>query len=162
MSNKRIAVFPGTFDPFTIGHQSIVERALNLFDEIIIAIGINDSKSTFFTIEERKQMIVNLYEGHPKVRVETYSELTVDFANAYKASYILRGIRSVVDFEYEKTIADVNRELSGIETIVLFTEPIYTHISSTIVRELIRFKKDVSGFVPDNLHLKEVLAKRNY
>ncbi len=160
MSNKRIAVFPGTFDPFTIGHQSIVERALNLFDEIIIAIGINDSKSTFFTTEERKHMIEHLYEGHPKVRVETYSELTVDFAKKFEASYILRGIRSVTDFEYEKTIADVNRELSGVETIVLFTEPIYTHISSTIVRELIRFKKDVSGFVPERLLLNEVLANR--
>lgn len=160
MSNKRIAVFPGTFDPFTIGHQSIVERALNLFDEIIIAIGINDAKSTFFTTEERKQMIDNLYKGHPKVRVETYGELTVDFAKEYKASYILRGIRSVNDFEYEKTIADVNRELSGVETIVLFTEPIYTHISSTIVRELIRFKKDVSGFVPEHLGLNDVLANR--
>ncbi|MEG1586525.1 MAG: pantetheine-phosphate adenylyltransferase [Bacteroidales bacterium] len=160
MLNKKTAVFPGTFDPFTIGHQSIVRRALNLFDEIIIAIGINESKRTYFSLEERVEMIQNLYKDHPQVRVEAYDYLTVDFAEKYQAQYILRGIRSVTDFEYEKTIADVNREISGVETVVLFTEPVYTHISSTIVRELMSFNKDVSEFVPDGLHMKEVIARR--
>ena len=160
MLNKRTAVFPGTFDPFTIGHQSIVRRALNLFDEIIIAIGINESKRTFFSIEERVEMIQNLYKDHPQVKVESYDYLTVDFAKNHQAKYILRGIRSVTDFEYEKTIADVNREISGVETVVLFTEPVYTHISSTIVRELMQFNKDVSEFVPDELHMKEMISRR--
>ncbi|MGL4292761.1 MAG: pantetheine-phosphate adenylyltransferase [Bacteroidales bacterium] len=160
MLNKKTAVFPGTFDPFTIGHQSIVKRALDLFDEIIIAIGINESKRTFFSTEERVDMIQNLYLDNPQVKVEAYDSLTVDFAIKHQAKYILRGIRSVTDFEYEKTIADVNREISGVETVVLFTEPIYTHISSTIVRELMRFNKDVSAFVPDELHMKEMLKRR--
>lgn len=160
MLNKKTAVFPGTFDPFTIGHQSIVKRALNLFDEIIIAIGINESKRTFFSLDERVEMIQNLYRDNPKVKVESYDILTVDFATLHQAHYILRGIRSVTDFEYEKTIADVNREISGVETVVLFTEPVYTHISSTIVRELISFNKDVAEFVPDGLHLKEVMDRR--
>ena len=160
MLNKKIAVFPGTFDPFTIGHQSIVRRALDLFDEIVIAIGVNDAKRTFFTPAERVEMIKNLYHGNPQVRVEAYDYLTVDFALKHNARYILRGIRSVTDFEYEKTIADVNREISGVETVVLFTEPAYTHISSTIVRELMRFNKDVSEFVPDELHMKEMSARR--
>ncbi len=161
LSNKRIALFPGTFDPFTIGHESIVKRALNLFDEIVIAIGINESKRTFFTLQERKEMIANLYAGHPKVRVAVYQELTIDIAQKLQAHYILRGIRSVTDFEYEKAIADVNRELSGIETVVIFTEPVYTHISSSIVRELIKYKKDVSGFVPHALQLNDMLQKRD-
>lgn len=160
MLNKRIAIFPGTFDPFTIGHQSIVRRALDLFDEIVIAIGVNDAKRTFFTTEERVEMIQNIYKDNPQVRVAAYDYLTVDFAQEHKAQYILRGIRSVTDFEYEKTIADVNREISGVETVVLFTEPIYTHISSTIVRELMRFNKDVSEFVPSELRMKEVIARR--
>ncbi|MEG0949892.1 MAG: pantetheine-phosphate adenylyltransferase [Bacteroidales bacterium] len=160
MLNKKTAVFPGTFDPFTIGHESIVRRALNLFDEIIIAIGINDSKRTYFSLEERVEMIRSLYRNNPQVKVEAYDYLTVDFAQEHNAKYILRGIRSVTDFEYEKTIADVNREISGVETVVLFTEPAYTHISSTIVRELMRFNKDVSEFVPDELHMKEMIARR--
>lgn len=160
MLNKKTAVFPGTFDPFTIGHQSIVRRALDLFDEIVIAIGVNDAKRTFFTPAERVEMIQNLYLDNPQVRVEAYDYLTVDFALKHNARYILRGIRSVTDFEYEKTIADVNREISGVETVVLFTEPAYTHISSTIVRELMRFNKDVSEFVPDELHMKEMIARR--
>ncbi len=160
MSNKRIALFPGTFDPFTIGHQSIIARALNLFDEIIISIGINDSKRTFFTLDERVRMISRLYKDNPQVSVSAYDYLTVDFAKEKDARYILRGIRSVNDFEYEKTIADVNRSISGVETVILFTEPEFTHISSTIVRELIRYNKDVTGFVPDDLQLSEILNTR--
>ena len=155
MLNKKIAVFPGTFDPFTIGHQSIVERALHLLDEVIVAIGINESKRTLFSLEQRLEMINNLYKDHPKVSVCSYDSLTVDYAHKIGARYILRGIRSVNDFEYEKTIADVNRKISGVETIILFTEPEHTHISSTIVRELIRYNKNVSELVPKELLLNE-------
>lgn len=147
-TNRRIAVFPGTFDPFTLGHQALVSRALGLFDEVVVAIGINDAKHTLFSLEERMEAIRRLYHGEPRVRVVSYDTLTVDLAKTLGAGFILRGVRSVADFEYEKTIADVNRRLSGIETVILFTEPEYAHISSSVVRELMRFGKDVSPFVP--------------
>ena len=131
---KRIALFPGTFDPFTIGHESLVSRGLELVDEIIMA-------------------IQELYKDEPRVRVMSYDSLTVDFAQQMNAGFILRGIRTVNDFEYEKSIADVNRKLSGIETFILFTEPEHTHISSSIVRELLRYGKDISQFVPKGTNL---------
>lgn len=145
---KRIALFPGTFDPFTIGHESLVSRGLELVDEIIISIGINDTKRTYFSLEKRLEAIQELYKDEPRVRVMSYDSLTVDFAQQMNAGFILRGIRTVNDFEYEKSIADVNRKLSGIETFILFTEPEHTHISSSIVRELLRYGKDISQFVP--------------
>lgn len=151
--NKRIALFPGTFDPFTIGHQSLVTRGLTLVDEIIISIGVNDTKQTHFTLEKRLEGIYNLYKDEPRVKVMTYNSLTVDFADEVGAGFILRGIRTVNDFEYEKSIADVNRKLSGIETFILFTEPEHTHISSSIVRELLRYGKDISQFVPKGTNL---------
>lgn len=150
---KRIALFPGTFDPFTIGHESLVKRGLTLMDEIVIAIGVNESKKSFFSLEKRIQMISNLYANTPRVRVESYNTLTVDFANEIGAKYILRGVRSVIDFEYEKSIADMNRTISGIETFVLFTEPSLSHISSTTVRELMQYKHDVSKFIPTGLKI---------
>ena len=118
---KRIALFPGTFDPFTIGHESLVSRGLELVDEIIISIGINDTKRTYFSLEKRLEAIQELYKDEPRVRVMSYDSLTVDFAQQMNAGFILRGIRTVNDFEYEKSIADVNRKLSGIETFILFT-----------------------------------------
>jgi pantetheine-phosphate adenylyltransferase len=145
---KKIALFPGTFDPFTIGHQSLVDRGLTLVDEIIIAIGINDSKRTYFSLEERLNAIRKLYENDARVRVEAYGILTVDYALQTGAGFILRGIRTVNDFEYEKNMADVNRALTGIETFILFTEPQHTHINSGIVRDLLRYGKDISLFVP--------------
>lgn len=145
---KRIALFPGTFDPFTIGHQSLVTRGLMLVDEIVISIGINDKKLTYFSLQKRLEAIQNLYKDNPRVQVRTYNKLTVDFAQEVGAGFILRGIRTVNDFEYEKSIADVNRMLTGIETFILFTEPEHTHISSSIVRELLRYGKDISQFVP--------------
>jgi pantetheine-phosphate adenylyltransferase len=117
------AIFPGTFDPFTIGHFSIVKRALTFMDEIIIGIGVNDKKRTWFPMEKRVKMIQELYEKEPRIKVQSYNGLTVDFAQEQSAKFIIRGIRTVHDFEYEETIADVNRKLSGIETILLFTEP---------------------------------------
>lgn len=146
-------MFPGTFDPFTIGHQSLVERGLALVDEIVISIGINDKKRTHFSLERRLEAIRDLYKDNPRVRVMAYDQLTVDFAREVGAGFILRGIRTVNDFEYEKSIADVNRKLTGIETFILFTEPEHTHISSSIVRELLRYGRDVSQFIPEGLKL---------
>lgn len=148
---KRKAIFPGTFDPFTIGHHSLVKRSLELVDEIVIAIGKNDSKKSYYSLEKRIEMISAIYKVDARVSVCAYENLTVDFAKSIEANFIVRGIRSVNDFEYEKTIADMNRKISGIETFILFTEPEYTHISSTIVRELLRFGHDVSLFVPEGM-----------
>ncbi|MDD4777326.1 MAG: pantetheine-phosphate adenylyltransferase [Fermentimonas sp.] len=148
----RIALFPGTFDPFTIGHESLVRRGLLLMDKIIIAIGVNESKNSYFSLEKRIQMINELYKDEPRVSVQSYNTLTIEFAEKEGARYILRGIRSVIDFEYEKTIADMNRTISGIETFVLFTEPALTHVSSTHVRELLRYGRDISSFVPKGMN----------
>lgn len=152
-TKRHIALFPGTFDPFTIGHQSLVKRGLALVDEIIISIGINEKKQTYFSLEKRMEFIDRLYADEPRVKVMSYDSLTVDFAQDVEAEFILRGIRTVNDFEYEKSIADVNRKLTGIETFILFTEPEHTHISSSIVRELLRYGKDISQFVPKPTNL---------
>lgn len=142
------AIFPGTFDPFTIGHASVVKRALTFMDELVIGIGYNENKRTMFSIEERKRALNKLYKDEPRIKVEAYNDLTIDFAKRMDARFIIRGIRCVKDFEYEETIADINRQMSGIETILLFTEPELTSISSSVVRELISFGKDVSMFLP--------------
>ncbi len=151
--DKKIALFPGSFDPFTIGHESLVKRGLLLMDEIIIAIGVNDTKKSYFTLAQRLESISQLYKGESRIKVESYDSLTIDFAQKMGARYILRGIRSVIDFEYEKTIADLNRTISGIETFVLFTEPSLTHISSSHVRELLSYGHDVSDFIPRGMLL---------
>lgn len=147
------AIFPGTFDPFTVGHYSVVKRALTFMDEVIISIGINESKCTWFPTEKRLDMIRKLYADDPRVKVMAYDGLTIDFAIEQNAQVIIRGIRTVRDFEYEETIADVNRKLSGIETILLFTEPELTSVSSTIVRELLQFGKDVTPFLPQGMKI---------
>ncbi len=147
------AIFPGTFDPFTVGHYSVVKRALTFMDEVIISIGINESKRTCFPTEKRLDMIRKLYADDPRVKVMAYDGLTIDFAIEQNAQVIIRGIRTVRDFEYEETIADVNRKLSGIETILLFTEPELTSVSSTIVRELLQFGKDVTPFLPQGMKI---------
>lgn len=147
----RRAIFPGTFDPFTIGHYSIVTRALTFMDEVIIGIGINENKNTYFPIEKRVETIREFYKNDPRIRVESYDCLTIDFAQQVDAGFIIRGIRTVKDFEYEETIADINRKLAGIETILLFTEPELTCVSSTIVRELLGYHKDVSRFIPKGM-----------
>ena len=147
------AIFPGTFDPFTIGHYSVVRRALTFMDEIIIGIGINENKRTWFSTEKRIEMISELYKNEPRVRVEAYSDLTIDLAKRMEANFIVRGIRTVKDFEYEETIADINRQLAGIETILLFTEPELTSVSSSVVRELLSFGKDVSRFLPEGMKI---------
>jgi pantetheine-phosphate adenylyltransferase len=147
------AIFPGTFDPFTIGHDSVVRRALTFMDELIIGIGVNDGKRTSLPVERRLASIRALYRDEPRIRVEAYDDLTVDFARRMQAGFIIRGIRTVHDFEYEETIADVNRQLTGVETILLFTLPELTSVSSTIVRELIKYGKDVSPFLPEGYEL---------
>ena len=152
---KKRAIFPGTFDPFTIGHYSVVKRALTFMDEIIIGIGVNEKKRTYFPTDKRVRMIEKLYAGNPRVSVEAYDGLTVDFARMRDAKFVIRGIRTVHDFEYEETIADINRKLSGVETILLFTEPELTAISSTIVRELLHYGKDVTPFLPAELDINE-------
>lgn len=153
VSQKRIALFPGTFDPFTLGHESLVRRGLALMDEIVVAIGINEAKKSYFTLEKRIGMIRDLYRDEPRVKVESYSSLTTKFAEEVGARFILRGIRSVIDFEYEKTIADMNRTISGIETFLLFTEPALSHISSSHVRELLCYGQDVSNFIPPGMKI---------
>lgn len=150
---KKKAIFPGTFDPFTIGHHSLVKRSLKLVDGIVIAIGINDAKKSYFSLEKRIEMIRSLYKDDNRITVASYNCLTVDFAKDNGANFIVRGIRSVNDFEYEKTIADMNRKISGVETFILFTEPELTHVSSTIVRELLKFNHDVSQFIPEGMNL---------
>ena len=149
----RRAIFPGTFDPFTSGHYSVVQRTLTFMDEVVIGIGINENKNTYFPIEKRVEMIRKFYKDEPRIRVESYDCLTIDFARQVDARFIVRGIRTVKDFEYEETIADINRKLAGIETILLFTEPELTCVSSTIVRELLGYNKDISMFIPEGMEM---------
>lgn len=144
----RIAIFPGSFDPFTIGHSSIVRRGLEMFDKIVIGVGYNTNKRSFLTPEERVAAIEKVYASESRVKVVAYDDLTADLARREQARFVLRGIRSVKDFEYERDIAGINHRLSGVETVLLFTEPHYADISSTIVRELLAFGKDVSEFLP--------------
>lgn len=148
-----IALFPGSFDPYTIGHYSIVERALPLFDKIVIAVGVNRNKQSLMSEEKRVETIRSLYESNDKVEVISYDGLTVDAAKKYGARFLLRGVRQVADFEYERNLAEVNRNISGLETILLYTLPEYAHISSSIVRELASYGKDVANLLPPGMRL---------
>lgn len=147
-------IFPGSFDPFTKGHESVVRRALEFCEELTIAVGYNGLKknSGMFPVEERVKAISEFYANEPKVKVISYTTLTTDIAKELGCSHILRGVRTVIDFEYERSLADVNRHLTGIETILLFNEPAMAHITSTTVRELLSFGKDVSDFMPDGFN----------
>ena len=156
---KRVALFPGSFDPFTRGHESIVKRALPLFDKFVIAIGVNADKHAFLTMEQRKEWIERVFKDDSRVEVITYSGLTVDVAREVGAQFIVRGVRLIQDFENEKHLAEVNRDLTGIETILLYTLPEYSHISSSIVRELYRFGQDVSAYLPEGANLEELGVK---
>lgn len=142
------AIFPGSFDPFTIGHYDIVMRGLLIFDEIIIGIGHNSQKQDAFPLQDRLQDIQRLFANEPRVTVETYDGLTIDFAAKHQATCILRGVRSVLDFEYERNIAEANKQLCGIETVLLYTKPEYAHISSSLVRELHSYHKDITPYLP--------------
>jgi len=145
---SKIGIFVGTFDPFTIGHDSIVRRVLPLFDQLVIGVGYNERKQTMYSLEERIIAIQQLYINEPKIEVRSYNDLTVDFARREGAQYIIKGVRSIKDFEYEREQADINRQLTGIETLLLIAEPNKANISSSLVRELIHFGKDVSEFIP--------------
>ena len=145
-----IAVFPGSFDPITIGHENIVKRALPLFDEIVIGIGNNSQKKYFFSLEKREEFARRTFEGIKKVRIVTYDGLTVNFCKQIGAAHILRGLRTSADFEFERAIAQMNQAMSsGIDTVFLVSDPSMSHISSTIVREILLYKGDVSIFVPE-------------
>lgn len=148
MNTMKTAIFPGSFDPFTIGHYDVVRRALQLFDKIIIGIGTNATKQPVFSVEERLKQIEETFRNDPRVKVQVYDSLTVDFAKQTGAQFILRGVRCIADFEYERNMAEANKEIGGIETILLYTSPEYAHISSTLVRDLYSYGKDISSFLP--------------
>ena len=148
------AVFPGSFDPITLGHEDIILRALPLFDEIILAIGINDAKKYMFSIEERVQFIKDTFKEEPKITVTTYKGLTIDYCKEVGATYMLRGLRNPADFEFEKAIAQTNRKLSGIDTLFLLTSAETSYISSSIVRDVLRNGGDYTILVPDSVRVK--------
>ena len=144
----KTGIFVGSFDPFTIGHLSIVRRALPLFDKLVIGVGVNERKTYQHTTEERIAAISRLFADEPAVEVRSYSGLTVDFAHSVEAGFIVKGVRSMKDFEYEREQADINREIGGGETVLLFAEPQLAHISSSMVRELTHFGKDPAPYLP--------------
>jgi pantetheine-phosphate adenylyltransferase len=150
---QRIAVFPGSFDPFTKGHESMVNRFAPLFDQLIIAVGVNSTKNYLFTVESRLAHIQSLFAGNPKIVVETFEGLTVDLCKKKGAQYLLRGIRNTVDFEFEKSIAQMNHTLTGIETLFLMTDAHLAAVSSTIVREIKKNNGDISAFVTNDQKL---------
>ena len=153
---KKIAVCLGSFDPITRGHESIIRRALPLFDEIIIAIGINVEKKGFFPLEKRLEWITHVFNDEPKIKVSSYEGLTVDFCRKVDAAYLLRGLRTSSDFEFERSIAHINKQLfHGIETVFLLTQPEYMSLNSSIVREIVRYNGDASQFVPEGVILKK-------
>jgi pantetheine-phosphate adenylyltransferase len=152
---SRKAVFPGSFDPFTLGHEGIVRRALSLFDEIVIAVGANTLKKNYYSLETRKEMIKSVFRDEPRIRVEHYEGLTVDYCTSIGAGFLIRGLRTAADFEFERAIAQVNRVLeSGIESVFLLTVPEHSHINSTIVRDIISNGGDASIFVPSAIDLR--------
>jgi pantetheine-phosphate adenylyltransferase len=153
---KKVAVFPGSFDPFTIGHEGIVKRALSLFDEIIIAVGANALKKSYYSLKTRKEIIAKVFQNEPRIRVDHYEGLTVDFCRKNEARYLLRGLRTAADFEFERAIAQVNKALdTDVESVFLLTIPEHTPINSTIVRDIIRSGGDASKFVPSVIRLKD-------
>lgn len=144
----KTGIFVGSFDPFTVGHDSILRRALPLFDMVVIGVGVNERKKSMLCAEERTERIARLYANEPKIEVKAYSDLTIDFARREGAEYIIKGVRSVKDFEYEREQSDINRRLSSIETLLLFAEPELESISSSVVRELHNFGRDITEFLP--------------
>ena len=153
MSLRR-AIFPGSFDPLTLGHLDIIQRGVTLFDELIIGIGINSDKKYMFSLEERQGFIKETFKGKPRIKVMTYEGLTVDFCREIEANFILRGLRNPADFEFEKAIAHTNRHLSEIETVFLLTSSGKSYISSSIVREVIRHGGDYTKLVPEAVRVQ--------
>ena len=148
------ALFPGSFDPLTLGHYDIIKRGVTLFDEVIVAIGVNADKKYMFSLDERKTFIEKAFSDEPKIKVVTYEGLTVDFCNEIEAEFILRGLRNPADFEFEKAIAHTNRHLSTIETVFLLTAASTSYISSSIVRDVIRNNGDYTKLVPNSVRVK--------
>lgn len=158
MTQKRTALFPGSFDPFTIGHESVLQRAAHLFDEIIIGIGFNSEKKGFFPVDKRLEIIRKVCVNFDNVRVDTYSALTVQYCEENNIDYILRGLRTAADFEFERAVAQMNRKLKqNIETVFLLTEPDHTPISSSVVREILRYGGNVDRFIPKTVNIKDYL-----
>lgn len=150
----RTAVFPGSFDPITKGHEELVKRAIPLFDKIIVAIGTNSQKKYLFSLEQRKKWIEQVFADDPTVHVDVYEGLTAHYCQKVGANYMLRGLRNASDFDYEKTISQLNNIVGGgLETVFLISEPQYSHFSSTIVREIIKGKGDASPFLPDGVEV---------
>tara|TARA_B100000767_G_scaffold268719_1_gene289441 strand:+ start:681 stop:1136 length:456 start_codon:yes stop_codon:yes gene_type:complete len=147
------AVFPGSFDPFTLGHLDIITRGVTLFDELIIAIGVNSDKKYMFSLDQRKKFIEDSFIGNPKIKVVTYEGLTVDFCKKNEVEFILRGLRNPADFEFEKSIAHTNRDLAPIETVFLLTAASTSYISSSIVREVIKHHGDYTRLVPESVRI---------
>ena len=144
----KTGLFTGSFDPFTIGHQSIVARVLPLFDKLVIGVGVNERKKYMYSVEVRVKVIAELYADNPKVEVRAFNDLAVDFAHREGAWFFVKGVRSVKDFEYEREQADINRAMGGIETLLVFAEPQHASVSSSLVRELIHFGKNAEMFLP--------------
>jgi pantetheine-phosphate adenylyltransferase len=144
----RRAVFPGTFDPITLGHVDIIKRALPLFDELIIAIGVNADKKTMFSLEERIQFIEDVFKNESQVKVKSYSGLTANFCKEENAQFIVRGLRNSIDFAYEQSIAQANAKVNGIDSVFLISSPEYSHISSSIVRDIVRHGGDYQDLIP--------------
>lgn len=152
----RVAIFPGSFDPITIGHVDIIKKALPLFDKIIISIGTNTQKKSLFSLDQREQWIRDVFSGEPKIAVDHFDGLTADYAKKIDSHYLLRGLRNGSDFDYEKTISQVNQTISkGLETIFFISSPEVAHISSTVVREIISGGGDASPFIPKEINLKD-------
>jgi pantetheine-phosphate adenylyltransferase len=144
----KTALFAGSFDPYTVGHHALVERALQMFDKVVVAVGYNSEKGGAVTVEERVATIAAVYSGDNRVEVRSYNCLTMDFAREVGADVLLRGVRNIKDFEYERELADVNKQIGGIDTVLLVSEPGYSSVSSSVVRELMRYGKDVSDLLP--------------
>ncbi len=157
---ERIALFPGSFDPVTRGHESIIRRALPLFDKVIVGIGVNKDKKNFFSLEQRMSWIKEIFANEPRVEVIDYDGLTVDVCVEYKASYILRGLRTSADFEFERMVGQINKKLvPDVETVYLLSLPEYTTLNSSVVREVYKYGGDISQFVPANVKPKRILRK---
>ncbi|MGB4292163.1 MAG: pantetheine-phosphate adenylyltransferase [Bacteroidales bacterium] len=155
---KKIAVFPGTFDPFTVGHEGVVKRGLEIFDEIIIAVGANPLKKCLYSVETRKKMISKVFQDEPRIKVDHYEGLTVDYCRKHNAKFILRGLRTAADFEFERAIAQMNRIMApDIESVFILTIPEHAPVNSTIIRDIIRSGGDASMFVPSAIKLSDYI-----
>ncbi|MBR1573605.1 MAG: pantetheine-phosphate adenylyltransferase [Bacteroidales bacterium] len=155
---KRVALFPGSFDPFTAGHLNILNRALTMFDEVVVAVGINQDKRGFFTMDQRLDILRQALGGRDDVRILKYENLTIDTCRELGIRHIVRGVRNMLDFETERSVADMNRRIAPeIETIIIPTAQEFAHISSSAVRDILRHHGDTSQFLPEGVHLPEVL-----